>query len=100
MQTGQVKSMVGNLATTTVLCYFSLNNPLFVPSDMIFFDEKNEFTMLGLYNPNPYYDLYKISYFSDRIDIIHKFVSTLLEESQDLAPIFSQAVDKYFWDLV
>lgn len=52
-------------------------------------------------DPNPYYELLtdrsRISY---QIEVIHSFVSKVLEESQDLDPKFAKVVDKYFWDLV
>jgi hypothetical protein len=35
----------------------------------------------------------------EQINIIHDFVSVLLEESQDLDPKYSKVVDKYFWEL-
>ena len=37
---------------------------------------------------------------ANQINIIHGFVSMILQESQDIDPKFSKVVDKYFWDLV
>lgn len=36
----------------------------------------------------------------NQIEIIHNFVSTLLENAEELRPEFSEMVDKHFWDLV
>lgn len=35
-----------------------------------------------------------------QINVIHDFVSLVLQESQDLNPKYAKVVDKYFWDLV
>lgn len=49
---------------------------------------------------NPYYQFIKDNgTIAEQINIIHNFVSTLLQDSQDLDPRFSKVVDKYFWDL-
>jgi hypothetical protein len=35
----------------------------------------------------------------NQIEIIHQFVSLLLEKSENLDPDYTAAVDKHFWDL-
>jgi hypothetical protein len=50
---------------------------------------------------NPHYQFIKDDEkLISQINIMHDFVSMLLQESQDLDPKYSKVVDKYFWDLV
>ncbi|MFA6284082.1 MAG: hypothetical protein WC633_08075 [Desulfurivibrionaceae bacterium] len=35
----------------------------------------------------------------DKIETLHNLLSTMLENTHDLAPEFSKTVDKYFWNL-
>ena len=89
----------GLAATTAVLCY--LGNP-YCDFDLSKEVEKKPagIPVSSVYDPNPYYSiLFEINPSSSRIEIIHKFVSGLIESSKDLAPEFSKAVDKHFWDL-
>ena len=36
----------------------------------------------------------------ERVNILHEFVSNLVEKSVDMDPRFSLSVDRHFWDLV
>lgn len=52
------------------------------------------------YDNNPYYRLRsEENRVSDQINIIHGLVSNLIEDSEDLDPLFSDTVSKHFWDL-
>jgi hypothetical protein len=86
-------------ATTAVLCYLGSPYCDFDPSKEL---EKKPaaIELSSVYDPNPYYQMFfESSPLSNRIEIIHKFVSGLLENSKDLDPMFSKAVDNHFWDL-
>ena len=49
---------------------------------------------------NPYYQLVVLDKkIASEVDIIHAFVSKILEKSEDLDPKYAKVVDKYFWDL-
>jgi hypothetical protein len=49
---------------------------------------------------NPYYQFIAVNErIASEVNIIHGFVSKILEESQDLDPRYAKVVDKYFWDL-
>lgn len=37
---------------------------------------------------------------ADKLEIIHQFASTLLENIEDLDPEFSQVIDENYWDLI
>jgi hypothetical protein len=94
-------TLAGGLATTAVLCYASLNNP-YCEFDIVKELENKPLSVpiSSFYDPNPYYQiLSEISPLNSRIEIIHKFVSTLIENSKDIDPEFSRAVDKHLWDL-
>lgn len=95
-----VRDLAGGLAATTaVLCY--AGNPwcdLDLTRELEIQPASTQVS--SVYDPNPYYRiLFEISPLSSKIEVIHKFVSGLVENSKDLNPEFSKAVDKYFWDL-
>jgi len=48
---------------------------------------------------NPYFPI-DSQRINNQINVIHDFVSLVLQESQDLNPRYAKVVDKYFWDLV
>jgi len=95
-----VRDLAGGLAATTaVLCY--AGNPW---CDFDFPEELEikpaSAQVSSVYDPNPYYRMFfEMSPLNSQIEIIHKFVSGLVESSKDLNPEFSKAVDKHFWDL-
>ena len=100
MQTPQIKTLAGGLTTAAVLCYFSLSNQD-CRTDEDYFHEADLQQVSQYYDPNPYYKIFIDEYHLDnQIEIIHKFVSILMEESQNLNPEFSKAVDKHFWNLI
>jgi hypothetical protein len=95
-----VRDLAGGLAATTaVLCYAG--------NSWCDFDlsKESEFKpasaqVSSVYDPNPYYRIFlEMSPLNRKIEIIHKFVSALVESSRDLDPEFSKAVDKHFWNL-
>lgn len=52
------------------------------------------------YDNNPYYLLRSEEQrVRDQIEILHGFVSNLIEGSEDLDPLFSNTVSKHFWNL-
>ncbi len=94
-------TLAGGLVTTAVLWYTSISNP---PCD---FDLEKELPIMSdaiavssVYDPNPYYEISsQKSPINSQIEIIYNFVSALVENSKDLDPDFSKAVDKHFWEL-
>jgi len=100
MQTQKVTTIAGSLVTVAALCYFSLSSPSCEPYED-FFKETDVKQIIPWYDPNPYYIQYHDeNLIGDQIEIIHQFVSLLIEKSEDLDPDYTAAVDKHFWDLV
>lgn len=101
MGTSRLSNLFCGVATAAVISYFSLSRPYFIPQEMEYFDEKATSQMSETYDINPYYYIDRSdSVVFNQVDIIHKFVSELLENTQDLDSHFSELVDKHFWDLV
>jgi hypothetical protein len=100
MQTQKVTTIAGSLVTVATLCYLSLSSPSCEPYED-FFKETDVKQIIPWYDPNPYYIQYHDeNLIGDQIEIIHQFVSLLIEKSEDLDPDYTAAVDKHFWDLV
>jgi hypothetical protein len=100
METQKVTTIAGNFVTVAALCYFSLSNPSCGPSQNFFKETDLKHITTG-YESNSYYRQYHDEdLIGDQIEIIHQFVSLLIEKSEDLDPDFTAAVDKHFWDLV
>lgn len=101
MENSAIKSLVGGVSTTAVLCYMYLgsqacivdlpggNHSVSIPA----LEENIEY--------NPYYSLLNTDALTTRnqIETIHNFVSTLLDNSEDINPDYSKVVDKHFWEL-
>jgi hypothetical protein len=99
MQNAHFETLTGGITTAAVLCYFSLSSPYCLPEENLFTEAEAE-AVSQWYDPNPYYKIYRDkSNLDTQIEIIHRFVSYIVENSQDLNPEFSKVVDKYFWDL-
>ena len=96
----KLKYIVGLVPTATVLFYTYLGSPQQFVSEKDYSAELSSVEMPSEFDHNPYYAILDGYYINDQIEIIHNFVSKILEESQDLDPRFSKAVDKHFWDLV
>ena len=99
MQTQKVTTIAGNLVTVAALCYFSLNSPSCEPYKD-FFKETDLKQITTGYNSDSYIQYHDENLIGDQIEIIHQFVSLLIEKSEDLDPDYTAAVDKHFWDLV
>ena len=100
MLTQKVTTIAGSFVTVAALFYLSLSSPSCEPYED-FFKETDLTKVTPWYDPNPYYIQYhEENLIGNRIEIIHQFVSTLIEKSEDLDPDFTAAVDKHFWDLV
>ena len=100
MQTQKVTTIAGSLVTVAALCYFSLSSPSCEPYED-FFTETDLKQVITGYESNSYYRQYHDEdLIGDQIEIIHQFVSLLIEKSEDLDPDYTAAVDKHFWDLV
>jgi len=100
METQKVTTIAGSLVTVAALCYFSLSSPSCEPSED-FFKETDLKQIITGYESNSYYRQYHHEdLIGDQIEIIHQFVSLLIEKSEDLNPEYTAAVDKHFWDLV
>jgi hypothetical protein len=100
MQTRKITTIAGSLVTFATLFYLSLNSPFHEPYQE-FFKETDVKQFTPRYDPNPYYIQYHDEdLVGDQIEIIHQFVSFIIEKSEDLDPDFTAAVDKHFWDLV
>jgi hypothetical protein len=102
MQNLTIKTIGCSMASVAALCYLSLSNPecnfQLVPEDKMVQWEANVFP--PDYS-NPYYRLINEEQLAlSQIETLHKFVSTILDNSQDLNPDFSAVVDKHFWNLV
>lgn len=97
-----VRSIVGGVATATVLVYSHLGVvDINLPS-------KNYKTAIKQqicpeeFSAYPYYytfveNQYRIK---NQVEVLHNFVSNLIENTEDINPDFSQTVDKHFWDLI
>lgn len=99
MQTQKVTTIAGSLVTVAALCYFSLSSP----SCELYedFKETDLKQITTGYDSNSYYIQYNDeNLIGDQIEIVHQFVSLLIEKSEDLDPDYTAAVDKHFWDLV
>lgn len=96
----ELKTFAVSLATMSALCYGSLSNPYCnINADIFDANEKTQISQV--YDPNPYYDIILgNNLLHQQIEIINNFVSALLENSQDLDPEFSDAVDRNFLELV
>ncbi len=94
-----LSNVVGLAATTTaVLCYSAFGEP--IPHEHYRYNfEESAVQYLGQYD---YYTLNTDDSISiaDKIKIIHKFSTVLLENIKDIEPEFSALVDEKFWDLL
>jgi hypothetical protein len=100
MQTQKVTTIAGSFATVATLCYLSLSNPSCELYEDVFKDTDVK-QVTPWYDPNPYYTQYHNgNLIGDQIEIIHQFVTLLIEKAEDLDPDYTAAVDKHFWDLV
>lgn len=97
-----VKYLVGGIATAAVMGYAHLGHtpveyPL--PSSAL-----KDFS-LECCLPSDFYQDTHYSFrtqeveFQDQIETIHGFISSLLENTQDLDPRISKLVDENFWEL-
>lgn len=96
----KTKYMAGVVSTAAVLLYGYLGNTQLLSPEKDYSTELSSVQMPSEFDHNPYYAIVDGYSINDQIEIIHNFVSKILEESQDLDPRFSKAVDKHFWDLV
>ncbi len=99
MQTQKVTTIAGSFATVATVCYLSLSSPSCEPYED-FFNKADGLQISSWYDPNPYYKQFQDEeLIGNQVEIIHQFVSLLLEKSENLDPDYSAAVDKHFWDL-
>ena len=102
MTTANVKFIVGGLATAAVLGYANLGHntsEISLPSP-----EHNKLSfeccLPSEYYQDPYYSLQsQAAEMSEHIEIIHNFVSSILENTEDLDPKISKLIDDNFWEL-
>ncbi len=93
------KNVVGDAATTAVLCYSYLGVSAINSVDFsnlnvqIKAPEEMNFDYYQLIDKNQAVAL-------EQIDIVHKFASNILENIKELEPEFSKTVDENFWDLI
>jgi len=97
-----VKYIVGGVVTTAVLAYgylgnYSLENQF---SENISGEIKVECCLPTEYYNNDHYSIKSLgSDMNEQIEIVHNFVSSLLENTQDLDPRISKLIDENFWEL-
>jgi len=104
MQNINIKTIGCSVVSVAALCYLSLGSPecnfQMVPEDKKVQWEANMNVLPSDYS-NPYYSLINEEQLAlNQIETLHKFVSIILENSQDLNPDYSAVVDKYFWELI
>lgn len=99
METTAVSYVGGATPTDGVLCYTHIGSRQFLPPrEMYAFGTIRDDSLKS--GQDFYYSLFVHENVTrNQIEIIHNFVSTLVEDSEDLDPNFSQMVDKHFWDL-
>jgi hypothetical protein len=97
----QIKKLLGGVTTAAVLSYAYLGFcDIVMPEENHKFIEECNLLPEG-YSNNQYYTLIEgENRTKDQVEIIHKFVSALVENTQDLNPDFSKTVDSHFWDLI
>lgn len=100
MENTTLKNIVGIIPTAVVLTYTYLG------SQPAILSPQNQHTMKVTtdfrtgYEHNPYYTfLGDHEVMREQIETIHGFVSSLLENMQDLEPQYSHLVDEHFWEL-
>lgn len=100
MESTDLKTIVGIMPTAVVLTYMYLGNQSAILSP------QKEHTMKAAsdtqisYEYNPYYTILdECEVMQEQIKTIHRFVSKLIENMQDLEPQYSQLVDEHFWEL-
>lgn len=97
----QVKKLIGGVTTAAVLSYAYLGFCDIVEPEQNHqvIEECN--LLPEEYSGNPYYTLIQGEYrLKNQVEVIHNFVSVLVENTKDLNPDFSESVDKHFWDLI
>lgn len=93
-----LSNVVGFAATTAVLCYSAFGEP--IPQEHYHYNFKESVEQYpGQYD---YYILNTDDSISiaDKIEILHKFSTLMLENIKDIEPEFSALVDEKFWDLL
>jgi hypothetical protein len=93
--------ITGVIPTVAVLGYLSLGTQSSImPPEKKYFAEPIAIETGLMAHHNPYYEVVENhDSMNSQIEIIHRFVSTLLENTQDLDPQFSKLVDEHFWEL-
>jgi hypothetical protein len=102
MENLTIRTIGCSMASVAALCYLSIGNTecrfqLPIEGTKV----QLEANVFPFAFSNPYYSLISEEQVAlHQIETLHKFVSTILDKSQDLNPDFSAVVDKHFWDLV
>ncbi len=91
-------NMVGLAATTAVLCYSALGEP--IPQDRYFYNSEESAQQYP--SQYDYYTLNTSDSISvtDKIEILYKFSKSILDNIKDIDPEYSALVDEKFWDLL
>lgn len=97
-----VRFIIGGLATAAVLGYSHLGfnqREILTPSN-IYNDIKFECCLPEEFYQNDYYTIgNQNKILENQIEIIHNFVSALIENTQELDPRISKLIDDHFWEL-
>ena len=93
-----LSNVVGVAATTAVLCYTAIGEP--IPQEHYSYNDKESAQQY----PGQY-DYYTLSVnnpisVAEQIEILHEFSTSLLENIKDIEPEYSALVDEKFWDLL
>lgn len=99
MQLNEFKCVVGCAATTAVTLIACAGTPTMPSLDI---KDLNEFLNVPSGATYDYYQVQDIEHTDtlSKIEVVHRFASTILENIEDLEPEFSKTVDENFWDLI
>lgn len=93
-----LSNMVGFAATTAVLCYTAIGEPI-PQGNYTYNHEESAQQYLGQYDHSVFSVDNSIS-ITEQIEILHKFSVSMLENIKDIEPEYSALVDEKFWDLL
>lgn len=91
-------NIVGLAATTAVLCYTAIGEPI-PKKDYFYKSEESLQQYLGQYD-HSILNFDNTIWIAEKIIILDKFSKSILNNIKDIEPEYSAMVDENFWDLL